>query len=545
MAPILRLALILECLFLLTLQQQYSAPQDSDDEATISIAIVGAGITGASAARHLLHPHKKINITIFESASHIGGRLQSHPYIGNHVAEKGAPHFSENDDCLVDTAKSLDLRMNMHVSGTTTVAVWDWNGNGNWSELLLGGQGLGCSVGVEKGTLQDLVKEGRRKSFPPVLMREIATRATEDFKSWTRRFQRYGILAPWILRRAVAGDLAKWKRFAQGSLYSNLDKELSRIGLSSRALGPTQEYVDVAETFAKSQIEPCTRASFSQNLDQLRGLGIAISSDPGRIISLWDGNSRLVHKMIEQSGAVVKTNSQVTQIKPGTHRRYRVKTTNDEKEELEFDTVVIAGVPENLSSMLSDILLPHEIPSPPQYTGVHVTHFATERLLHLPRSDRNEALVSASVVYFTNNPDPDQTFPNLFQASTSLASERTCDGEPECDEFTYHRVHRIVSNHPLSDPAIAKLVGVNLGKGETLELKGITRVERVAWPRAFPLYEKDRQIPGDIELAPGLLYLGGGEEVVGSLEMGCRMGRNAAGLIVTAGLKTESFREEL
>ncbi|KAF4627654.1 hypothetical protein G7Y89_g10496 [Cudoniella acicularis] len=298
MAPILRLVPILACYFLPTLQHQHSAPQTLDDETTLSIAVVGAGITGASAAYHLsqLYENKriKVTITIFETASQVGGRLQSQPYIGNYVAEDGAPHFSENDDCLISAVDALHLRKNLHVSGTTTVGLWNWNGTGNGSELLLGGQGLGCSVGIETGTLRDLVDKGRRLFFPPVLMRGIATRATEEFRSWTARLWRHGILAPWRLRRAVAEDLGKWKHFAQAQPFSSLSAELARVGLSGRVLGSAEEYVDVAESFAYSQIEPCTRAVFCQNLDELRGLGTAISSGPGHIISLWEGNAKLV-----------------------------------------------------------------------------------------------------------------------------------------------------------------------------------------------------------------------------------------------------------
>jgi protoporphyrinogen oxidase len=52
------------------------------------IAIIGAGLTGLSAAYHLLEREPNLRITIFESEARVGGRVLTHskPF-GEHGAQ--------------------------------------------------------------------------------------------------------------------------------------------------------------------------------------------------------------------------------------------------------------------------------------------------------------------------------------------------------------------------------------------------------------------------------------------------------------------------
>jgi hypothetical protein len=292
--------------------------------------------------------------------------------------------------------------------------------------------------------------------------------------------------------------------------------------------------------FFRERVEPCTRGISYQNLDQIHGLGVVYSNDPARKISLMHGgNNQLVKSMLTRSNATVKTASQVAQITHGVHRRYRILLApghDTSQEPSEFDVVLLAAFPDSLAAMLSEIVPPKNLPVPPKYTEAHVTHFATETLLHLPGVEPNSNVpISTSDVYFTNRAKSTRDdFPDLLHASTSFAMERypNCD-ELECDEFNYFRVHRVVSRSELSDADIARITGTTLGAGETLEGKGIRHTIRAAW--SVPLHDKGRGVPDNIELAPGLYYLAGGDQLVSSLEMGCRMGRNGAKLVARGG----------
>jgi hypothetical protein len=87
--------------------------QDVDE--TSRIVIIGAGITGASAAYHLhLASPSNASITIFESDSRVGGKVVSLPIPDTNnrtFFETGAPHFFTDDRCLVQAAEELDLHL--------------------------------------------------------------------------------------------------------------------------------------------------------------------------------------------------------------------------------------------------------------------------------------------------------------------------------------------------------------------------------------------------------------------------------------------------
>ncbi|KAI2467328.1 hypothetical protein F4781DRAFT_312879 [Annulohypoxylon bovei var. microspora] len=538
MASIFSRVLIWVCILLLT--ATLTAAETQENETKLHVAIVGAGITAASTAYHLNldGASKTIEMTIFEKEFRVGGRIRSHPYISNYVIEAGAPHFSDSDECLVSAVDTLGLHKK---SGARPVGLW------NGSHLLPGRQGLGCAVGIEagSGTLQDLLDEGKRFLFPPAQMRRIAIKAWEDFASWTARLWKHGIVAPWRFHHASAEDLDRWKRFGNSNheSFDNLEVELGRAGLSGDVLGPAKEYASLGDSvYSREVVEPCARAVFCQNLDHIRALATVVANDPARVVSLWDGNVRLVKDMIMRSGAILKKSSRVTQIKPGVDRRYYVETASG-SDGGEFDVVLLAGGPDqDLSSILSNILPPHKIPAPLQYTETHVTHFShftLEKLLYLPQSEFPEQDVQVpqgiSGVYFVDNSTSNK--PDLLHTSSLVAHEfdPVCSGELECDEFIFHRVHRIVSRSALSDADIARLMGVPFETGDTLKAKSIDNVKRTVWPRAFPVYQKQRDERWEnIELAPGLFYLGDGERLHSSMEMGCRMGRNTARLIHAA-----------
>jgi hypothetical protein len=78
-------------------------------------------------------PFTTISITDFEAKSQVGGCVQSQPYIGNHVAESDASHFSDTEKRLMNVVDALRLRIKPE-----THSVGFWNGH----ELLPGGQGL-------------------------------------------------------------------------------------------------------------------------------------------------------------------------------------------------------------------------------------------------------------------------------------------------------------------------------------------------------------------------------------------------------------------
>jgi hypothetical protein len=72
------------------------------------------------------------------------------------------------------------------------------------------------------------------------------------------------------------------------------------------------------------------------------------------------------------------------------------------------------------------------------------------------------------------------------------------------------------------------MIGRKLGEGQSAEEAGLSWEVREEWQAAIPMFERGRgkRRSGDVEIAEGLFWLGGGEEVVSSMEMSCKMGRN-------------------
>lgn len=103
------------------------------------------------------------------------------------------------------------------------------------------------------------------------------------------------------------------------------------------------------------------------------------------------------------------------------------------------------------------------------------------------------------------------------------------DGTSDCDVFIDSDVYRVQTRSRLSDAYIARMVGRELADGAELDSVGVTWVHRQAWNSQG--YDPEAAPPGDMELADNLFYLGAAGQVLDTLEMGCRMGRNVAGLV--------------
>lgn len=64
--------------------------------------------------------------------------------------------------------------------------------------------------------------------------------------------------------------------------------------------------------------------------------------------------------------------------------------------------------------------------------------------------------------------------------------------------------------------------------GQQYSELGLSWVHRKEWPLTVTHFEKGRPLPGDMEIADNIFDLGLAEDVISSMEMSCRMGRNVA-----------------
>ena len=88
------------------------------------------------------------------------------------------------------------------------------------------------------------------------------------------------------------------------------------------------------------------------------------------------------------------------------------------------------------------------------------------------------------------------------------------------------------SLHGQSDTEIARLIGQQFVHSERreadLENIGVTWIHREVWTYAYSQNTTKNKILDNIEIAPDLFCTAAGEDMLGSMEMGCRMGLDVA-----------------
>lgn len=463
------------------------------------IAIVGAGISGASAAYHLhqLGSSSSPSITIYEREQRVGGRVKSILPLGNQVEafEAGAPYFFDDEWCMTEAMETLELVPNSlrPSDRPRTTGVWDG----------------------EK--LTQPVLECNNPQIPPWKAAQVV---------WE-----YGF-SPVKMYNAAMSNLERWWSFSQSERpFDNVRKELVDVGLDGLVLDSADTFLQnqsISSRFQSEFVQPCSRNYFSRNLADISGLASLKATGPSYPVSIVGGNEQLVKGMITLSEANLRLGSDVLSVLPGQERRYTLSvqstdsdTGSSTTEAAEFDAVILAAPLQSSKLRLDDLDLP-EIPLAP-YVETHVTHFKTTQDLapeffNLP--------ANTTVPYDILTTTSSEHDPNILSIThTRVEQDRSCLLACEIvDEFIY----RVASQRSVDDRELVRMIGGQFQEGSNLADNGISWVNRQAWPHAFPQPSKDHQFLEKVEIAPGLFYLNGAEEVFSALEMSCRMGKNAA-----------------
>ncbi|KAL5330516.1 hypothetical protein ACEPPN_000033 [Leptodophora sp. 'Broadleaf-Isolate-01'] len=502
------------------------------------VAVIGAGLAGATAAYYLrdsIREFEDIDITIFESSQQIGGRFKSVKYRGRTI-EIGAPATSTHDWCFLRAMRDVglapkepDWEWKFHRKRTVGV----WNGEGF---VNTGPHEPQCSTWWE--LMRMVWRDGRtvwllRKVSPPVWM-EIG-----------KMMWKYG-LSPWKFHRVVSLDLKAWDNFGadlypwQRHTFVSLTSELEKAGLPGQALGSAGSYfrsLNLSTAFLDEVIEPYARARFGQNLDDVRGIAaeIAYREFFSRGMAVSDGNARLVDRLITLSKADLNLNSRIKEIRNGHSKRYNLvaepsspETTVVEQWE-EFDAVVIA-TPLQLSGIVfgGSLNIKQRQELRPPFLERHITHFASE---HYPSPNffnlSSKTCLPNSILTTANNPHIPDIF-SIDSIDSLIRIDRTgCSppsasrpGDPDdCDTVIHEGIFRIISSDTIHNQTLFKMIGCP----SDCQLPFL---HRQAWPFITPAYVGRLFPTDDVELAPSLYYTGGGDDILSSLEMNCRMGFN-------------------
>lgn len=496
---------IVDLLLLLTstsnLSNQHTAlfPASNPTGQRERIAIVGAGIGGASAALNIHESNTNLppqSITIFDDKFRVGGRIQS-AYLyplkgGQKTIEDGATYFSIDDWCMISATKQVGL-------STRDALSWripDQSDDGTRTEL---------ECNAASTALKSRLR-GRWKYGP----------------SWT------------LLHNAVSASLRNWDSFGQIK-FNRVLSELNDVGLTEDVRGLSTTYLNslaISEVLQDDMVRPCSRGRLSEDVSEISGLSALLAAGASTRVSIDGGNSRLIERMILLSEAQVRLGSLVTAIAPGFSRRYKLSVTPHALNELtpdddlEFDRVILAmpisinGIDLSRINLLQDTSYPTFVPS-------HVTHFSST----IPvSSNMSELALDVDLVkdriFTTSAPTKTQNILNIQRAAACF--RRGCvDGSEcdQCDEDGY--LYRIHSRQYMEDEDILQTIGLRAEQDKDLKDYGIGFVRRNAWPASFPRVTEDASgIIDEITIAPNLYYLNGAESLVSSMEMSCRMGRN-------------------
>lgn len=478
---------------------------------SLRVAIVGAGVAGASAAFHLheLSRSAPISITIYDSAYMVGGEVVSvsAPEAPRKVVEAGAPHFFVDDDCLTRGMESTGLRFPYAIPLALPRSVGLWNGQ------------------------------------------DIAAGPSCDLSAWrdlAPLIARYGISA-WRFRRAIASTSESWKRLGASRPFDNIGDGLKKAGLGEDiAFGSAETYfrkLGVSPKFLSEFVEPCTRARFSRDLANVSAFSAIMAARNAKENCISEGNARLIERMINLAGADVRLNSTVVEIRNGDTRRYQLSVVSTplldppNTVRTEYDIVILAFPLQygNINLNVSDLLghLKESILASRLAAKSHVTHFSTS------------ATISPTFFHPSLNASIPDDLLTTARSSNILSTNRSevcyrrfCLPDDECDQCDDdNKMYRLVSRRILSDLDLAHLIGKPLRKGQNLADIDITWVHRQAWPRAQPVLNGDRNgfETGTIEIAPNLFHVGV-ERGFGSMEMSCRMGRNVARLLTRSSI---------
>jgi len=479
---------------------------------TPKIAIIGAGIMGASSAHHLhqlARLRQPLDITVFEAETQVGGRVRS-AHVHNEPAfdvEVGAATFTEDDWCLKEAMQEVGLKPAVRSRSGYRAGVWDG------SRLLM------------SYSETDKPLSGAYWRSPKWLWRygSSLSKIHEMIKESAVSFSSFAVFHPFL------------------KLSEKLKESFPSQEFSSSA-ARFFESCRISAKLVNEIMRTQSRYRHARELDQVNVLSslLALRSAPN--IAIHQGNQRLPHRMLKIAEAHIYLNTRVSRVTSGEQRRWKIHTvsTNDQMNtqpstsEAEFDIVILAapfalnGI--DIDPPISALAFMTEVRP---YVERHVTLFSTLHRLS-PR-------------YF--NQSTDTTVPeDILTAPTQSLSENgndifsitvadrvpppdTIDNEDELED-----VYKIISSKPIPDDEIAHLLGHsldsstsnNISKDQTLRDLGVTWLYRQAWPHASPEFDPKQPILDNIEIAPDIYYPAAAEEALSTMEMSCRMGKNVA-----------------
>ena len=461
----------------------------------------GAGSAGASAAYYInkfKHPCERVNITVYERSSYIGGRSTT---VNVHddptePVELGASIFVEVNKNLVSAASEFGLAIKGAEKNELpkTLGVYDglyW--------VFTGSESGWWTVG------KLLWKYGLAPIRTQNLMKQIVGRFLKMYEEPYFPFQ-------------------------------DLSQTAYDLGLTEATAATGEEFLQknsIQPPFSTDIIQASTRVNYAQNIDRIHGLETMVCMSTDGAIQIHGGNWQIFAGMLKASGARVLLNTSVTSIDRQSDGVYAVdaRSATSTMQTSSYDTVILAA-----PLQYADVLLePAPVNPPPKipYVNLHVTLFTSPMVLnpeafHLGPTDR----VPSAVLTTTSN---SHKLPLPF---FSISTLRTVIS-PKTGQKEY--LYKIFSPEPVENEFLEAIL-IPSPKEDKL----ITWLYEKVW-HSYP-YLPPRVTFEDIQLDKEgkVWYTGGIESFISTMETSSLMGMNVARLIVDGWADaTDSGKEEI
>ena len=489
------------------------------------IAIIGSGITGASAAfrlaetyrRRLAPPDQQPLITVFEKNEIVGGRItQAYAYNDSrYPIDICAATFSIEDQCVSQAALSVGLSV-LPVELTDP-------------------QTRGSGVGVwNRDEFVGFVEEDKlRQPILWPLYRRL---------KW---YKRYGN-NPWTSSLDASSARASFSLLMPPP-FSPIAIQAGQPNLSQAVFGAGLEYYvqnfacalddpsvrfpsgEKGALFVDEVLTAAQRERFLGSVFDLNVLEFLLGYEDQIESPIEGGNLRLIERLLRIATTDIRIEREVTSIERQLTGDFmlRSKSTSDgSKSEEAFDAVVIATSFDR-SNLTFEPPLEGVNGLQQTYIDSFVTHFTTPSLLNGSYFNRTGTMPQ-----------------NVY---TTLSMGDGLDGKEEPPFFSLILLKRLISP---DTGALQDYLFKLTSRGEIPETEiekmlltpnqpndsKITWIDKRPFPQSIPITEayadQCKVLLENIEIAPNVFYAGGGEQVIGSAEFGCRMGTNVASLIL-------------
>ncbi|KAL2014139.1 hypothetical protein VTN00DRAFT_1664 [Thermoascus crustaceus] len=515
-----------------SLATSYIALAGADDQRPVGVApaaitpkrvaVIGAGSGGSSSAYYLRKfadiSEIPVNITVFERASHVGGRSTTVNVFGNpaYPVELGASIFVQVNKNLVNAAKEFGLNVNG--------ASQDRPGE---SEDSLG------------------VWDGERFVYK--------LSGSMDWWNVVKMLWKYG-WAPVRTQNLMKNTVNKFLQLYESPMFpfESLTSAAYEAGLLGATSSTGAEFLNrnsISPDFSRDIIQASTRVNYGQNLRLLHGLETMVCMATDGAVSVQGGNWQIFDGMLRSSGADVRLNTTVTSIQRNEDGRFTVSSrlsASETKQSL-FDEVVIAG-PLQYSDIKISPPLDHN-PEKIPYVTLHVTLFSSPhrispKYFNLEGTTAPETILTTLPRGVDLGAQPKGVGPTGFWSISTLRHVKppvnyTDDaGTPE-----KHYVYKIFSPERLTADFVADILDIDKPKGEgnltigDMGRKDVSWFHEKTW-NSYP-YLYPRVTFEEISLGPNIWYTSGIENFISTMETSSLMGKNVAALI------TKTWLEEL